>query len=392
MNPPATPPTRNDPGQGPRILFFSGGSALGDLSRRLVSATWNSAHVITPFDSGGSSAPLRRAFAMAAPGDLRNRLMALADRGHAGNPEVLELFDHRFPKVADAKGLDAELAEMASGAHPLVSVIPDPMRSAVRAHLDAFMQLMPRDFDLRGACIGNLILTAGYVLAGRSFSKALESFRSLAQVRGQVVPVCEEHLHLAAELEDGAVVCAQHRMTAKETAPLAAPIQRLWICRGEDDPTPAPCAAGRAALDLVARAELICFPLGSFHTSVVANLLPAGVGRAVAANPCPKVFIPNPGRDPECSGSVARQAEILVRTLASDARDGGARAPGGAARPYLDRVLVDERAGTYPGGLDAEALRAMGLDILDRRLITDRSAPLMDARRLADELLRLARP
>ena len=64
---------------GPNILFFSGGSALNKLSRELKNYTYNSSHLITTFDSGGSSAKLRDAFDMPAIGDLRSRLMALAD-------------------------------------------------------------------------------------------------------------------------------------------------------------------------------------------------------------------------------------------------------------------------------------------------------------------------
>ena len=383
--PPHTIPAPDD---GPRILFFSGGTALRDLSRRLVRLTRASAHVITPFDSGGSSAVLRRAFGMPAPGDLRNRLMALADRSHKGHPEVFELFAHRFPKVAHPGGLDAELAEMAGGAHPLVSVVPEPMRSAVREHLEVFMQMMPVDFDLRGASIGNLILTAGYLAADRNFSVVLDTFRILARVLGEVALSCEADLHLAAELADGTVVCGQHRLTGKETAPLASAPVRLWACQGEDDPTPAPCAASAKALELVAGAELICFPMGSLFTSVAANLLPEGMGRAVAANPCPKVFIPNLGHDPECPGmAVADQAKIVVEALRKDMRaDGGA-----CGEAPLDMVLADAARGGYPGGLDEKALRALGARLVDRPLVTERSAPLLDAEPLARELAAMAR-
>jgi 2-phospho-L-lactate transferase/gluconeogenesis factor (CofD/UPF0052 family) len=45
--------------------------------------------------------------------------------------------------------------------------------------------------------------------------------------------------------------------------------------------------------DLIREAELICYPMGSFYSSLIANLLPKGVGKAVSRNPCPKVFIPN---------------------------------------------------------------------------------------------------
>ena len=76
------------PELGPRILFFSGGTALNDLSRVLKRYTHNSIHLVTPYDSGGSSAKLRNAFDMPAVGDLRSRLMALADGTLAGHPGI----------------------------------------------------------------------------------------------------------------------------------------------------------------------------------------------------------------------------------------------------------------------------------------------------------------
>lgn len=43
------------PEYGPKILFFSGGSAMRDLASVLKNYTHNSCSLITPFDSGGSS-------------------------------------------------------------------------------------------------------------------------------------------------------------------------------------------------------------------------------------------------------------------------------------------------------------------------------------------------
>lgn len=74
------------PELGPRILFFSGGTALDQLSKKLKNFTHNSIHLVTPFDSGGSSAKLRHAFDMPAIGDLRSRMIALADETITGHP------------------------------------------------------------------------------------------------------------------------------------------------------------------------------------------------------------------------------------------------------------------------------------------------------------------
>ena len=86
------------PELGPRILFFSGGTALTKTSRVLKRYTHNSIHLVTPFDSGGSSAKLRQAFSMPSIGDLRSRLVALADENITGLPEVYQLFTYRFPQ------------------------------------------------------------------------------------------------------------------------------------------------------------------------------------------------------------------------------------------------------------------------------------------------------
>ena len=74
------------PDEGSRILFFSGGTALAPVAAELSRHTRNAVHVITTFDSGGSSAELRRVFDMPAVGDIRARIMALADRSLEGNP------------------------------------------------------------------------------------------------------------------------------------------------------------------------------------------------------------------------------------------------------------------------------------------------------------------
>ncbi|MFW5735662.1 MAG: 2-phospho-L-lactate transferase CofD family protein, partial [Oceanidesulfovibrio sp.] len=108
------------PELGPRVLFFSGGTALRDFSRRLVRYTHNSIHIITPFDSGGSSAELRRAFNMIAVGDVRNRLMALSDRLPGADPAIFNLFAYRLPKDESQETLREMLYAMRDGKDPRV--------------------------------------------------------------------------------------------------------------------------------------------------------------------------------------------------------------------------------------------------------------------------------
>ncbi|MEY4547200.1 MAG: hypothetical protein RL685_3395, partial [Pseudomonadota bacterium] len=191
------------PELGPRILFFSGGSALRPLCRVLKHYTHNSVHLITTFDSGGSSAQLRRAFAMPAIGDLRNRIVALADESVRGNPQIYRLFAHRLPSDQPTARLQRQLQALVSGEDELIHAIPEPMRRIVMTHLRLFAEEMPRDFDLRGANLGNLLLAGGFMSHSRDLDSVLFLFSKLLEVRGLVRPIVDHDLHLCAELADG---------------------------------------------------------------------------------------------------------------------------------------------------------------------------------------------
>jgi CofD-related protein of GAK system len=377
---------RRAPDLGPRILFFSGGTALRDASRELTDYTHNSIHIVTPFDSGGSSALLREAFGMPAIGDVRNRLLALADRSLKGNPEIFRLFAHRFPADADPRLLAEELDRMIRGRHPLVADIPDPMRKIVRHHLDLFRGFMPMSFDLRKASLGNLVLTAGYLDNRRNFDTIIFIFSKLVRVLGMVRPVINKYLHLAAELTDGRLVVGQHLLTGKEADPIPARVERLFLTEDRENPVPTAAPIRDKMHRLVGEADLICYPIGSFYSSLAANLLPAGVGRAIAAADCPKVFVPNTGdRDPEAIGLTV--VERVRRLLGFLRRDDPERI---SVSDVLSHVLVDPENGAYPGGVDRAALESMGVEAIRAPLVEPAGAPDIDPSRLVALLLSLA--
>lgn len=378
------------PELGPRLFFFSGGSALGPLSRNLISYTHNSIHLITPFDSGGSSAKLRKAFDMLAVGDLRNRLMSLADQSVRGNPAITRLFAMRFPKSGESAKPDAlaeRLEHMVHGRDELVKAIPDPMRKIIRNHLGYFAEHMPGDFDLRGASVGNMVLTGGFLNNNRHIDPVIFLFSKLAEVRGVVRPVVTNHLHLAAELEDGSIIVGQHLLTGREVAPIQSPIRKLFLCQNAVD-------AGHAddvevsirdkVRALINSAELICYPMGSFYSSLIANLLPSGVGSCVEETDCPKVYVPNTAHDSEQLGlSVADCVKTLLTYLR---KSNGNDAP---ADRLLNLVLVDSAGGAYPGGLDLQAIRRLGVQVVDLPLVSEASQPYVDEERLTEALLSL---
>ena len=361
---------RNTPALGPRVLFFSGGSALNSLSQVLKSYTHNSIHMVTPFDSGGSSAVLRKAFEMPSIGDLRSRLMALADETITGHPNVYELFTHRFTKEAGNPELLTRLDAMCAGKDPLVRAVSNPMRRLIRTQLGYFRDAMPASFDLRGASIGNLILAGGYLNNHQHLDPIIFLFSKLVGVRGTVRAVVNDNLHLGADLEDGSRVIGQHRLTGKEQAPLTSPVEQLFLSSDAEKFVAASAQLRKKNRNLIKSAELICYPPGSFYTSLIANLLPSGVCKAIAANDCPKIYVPNLGHDPEQTGmTMDSSIQTLLRYLRQ-----GAGEDHEAAR-FLNFVMLDSRQGSYPSRASAGLLDELGIQLIETKLVSKNSAP-----------------
>ena len=375
----ATPPAL-----GPRLLFFTGGTALREVSRSLTRLTHNSVHLVTPFDSGGSTASLRRAFAMPAVGDIRNRLAALADRDIIPDA-VLELWERRLPEDGDPEELRRQLLQLGESFHPCWRELPDVFASSMRLYLSFFLRRMPPRFDARYASLGNLMLAGGYLEHRRDFGPVLAFFSRLLQARGVVTPIVEESRHLAAVLGDGGRVVGQHHFEQ-----LGQNIRRLFLTVHEPDRpfhdmTPCRPAITRTAATYLQSAGLICYPMGSFYTSVLANLLPAGVGRAVRAAACPKVFLPNSGQDREvCGLSVLGQTRMILDALRADC-------PDAQPRELLQWVVVDRQHGVYEGGCDTTALTDLGLRVLDVDMVRPDMPECHDPDKVARLLCRLSR-
>lgn len=363
---------RNTQGKG-NILFFSGGSALADVSRLLARLAIPSVHLITPFDSGGSSALLRQAFNMPAVGDLRNRLLCLARTDLVGQA-LPALCAMRFDKDSAQYVLKAQLQELAKGEHAAMRKLSASLRDKLTANFSRVMRFLPSDFDLQGASIGNLLLTGAYLRLERNLNKAVKEFGELLQIEGTVRPIATESLHLAVRLSDGEVVVGQHLITGKEVPGLDFPINELFLTDAEPQtilpgqepdiiPERVDAFIGDTASRLIKSANCICYPMGSFYSSLLANLLPAGVGRAVSKANCPKVYVPGVGIDPEVQQlSVAKRAELIVDTLRIDA---GEKVKTGN---LITHVVLDPDI-EYPGGIDEDKLNSLGVTVVAMPLL-----------------------
>ena len=274
---------------GPRMLFFSGGSALDGLSRRLKHHTRNSIHLMTPFDSGGSSAVLRHVFDMPSLGDIRQRLLALSDGSNEPIKLLQSLLGHRLAADLPNSELRQQLQAMAAGADDRIAALPASQRSVVARHLTTVLERLPEDTDLRAASIGNLVLAGSYIGSGNDLDATLSDISRLLNVHGTVRAIVNDNLQLGVKLKNGQTVVGQHLITGKEHPAIDVPIDSAFLTDSLLGAHAVQAQLDSGKRDLIAAADLICFGPGSFFSSLVANVLPKGVGRAVAANPCPKV-------------------------------------------------------------------------------------------------------
>ncbi len=397
---------------GPKILFFSGGTAIRDLSACLINYTHNSIHLITPFDSGGSSAEIRRGFDMLSVGDIRNRLLALSDKNEStmsNNPQIIELFSHRLTKTGDSDASEEEFISILGGKHPLIRAVELPMRSILQNHLRWFAERMPADFDLRGASIGNLIITGCFLEHNRDIVTAIFMIAKFLGVKGFCRPLTAANLHIRALYDDGREVVGQHRMNIKSNSTFSAQhtdeekasissrkivridlvkdLQRSSDIGRQQSQT---CDIDILSSDLVSSsADLICFPMGSFFASILVNLLPRGVGRAISERRCPKVYIPNTGYDPEMAGrTLAECVKLIIQMVREDPyhayhqtqrrgkEDGSDQNQSEQLVPVkniLNFVLIDSANCEYCVPIDKKEIEKLGVSVIDIPLIEDES-------------------
>jgi uncharacterized cofD-like protein len=192
--------------------------------------TSNITAIVTVADDGGSSGKLRDEFGMLPPGDIRNCLVALADK------ETLmeKLFQHRF-SIGDG---------------------------------------------LNGHSMGNLLIAAMTQVVG-DFEAAIREMSKVLAIRGHVLPATLNHCRLCAELEDGSIVEGE-----SEIPKAGKRIKRVFLKPGDCEPVP-------EALEAIADADLIILGPGSLYTSIIPNLLVRGMADAIAKSPAATVYVCN---------------------------------------------------------------------------------------------------
>ena len=217
--------------RGPRVVTIGGGTGLSTLLRGLKEHSANITAIVSVADDGGSSGRLREQLGIAAVGDIRNCLAALAETETA----MGELLQYRFTQD---------------------------------------------EGNLAGHAVGNLLIAAMNAIDDGDFEEAIRHMNRVLAVRGRVVPASGTPLTLHARLRDGSLIEGQSRIARTRA------IETVWL-------EPADVRASRDALAAIAAADLVVLGPGSLYTSVLPPLLVPEIRAALASTPALRVFACN---------------------------------------------------------------------------------------------------
>lgn len=254
--------------------------------------------IVTMMDAGGDSGRLRDEFGVLPPGDLRRCLVALSDESAL----LRDLFSFRFSEA-----------------------------------------------PLAGRSFGNLWLLALTRMLG-SEQEAIEATLRLLRIRGRVIPVTWDHVHLCAELADGSRIESEAGFSDARRDP------RIGIRRVHLAPR---ARANPEAIEAIEASDFVVLAPGDLYSSTIPNLLVEGIPEALRATRAQLVYVQNlMTRSGETHGYPAS------RHVSEIAHYGG-RVPdvvlahAGAIPAELVARYATESA--HPVELDAAALRALGV-------------------------------
>ncbi len=239
---------------------------------------------------------------------------------------------------------------------------------------DLFKYRFAEGEGLMGHSFGNLFLAAMTGITG-NFDRAIKESSRVLNIKGRVLPATLESVRLRATMQDGSEVRGE---TAISHSPV--PIAHLSLEPERVQPLP-------EVLEAIAQADAIVLGPGSLYTSILPNLLVRGVAEAVAAATCPKIYICNVMTQPGETDAFTASDHVFALLQQS-----GARVCDYAVvnleppRRLLEKYEV---GGQTPVTPDREKIEALGVRVVDARVISETDTVRHDPPKLADVVLKL---
>lgn len=287
-----------------KVVVLGGGTGSSTLLRGLKLFPLDITAVISVCDDGRSTGKLRKEFNTIAVGDIRQVITALSDT----EPLMEKLMNYRFQTTSDLNG------------HP----------------------------------VGNLILTALANMNG-NLSTGIESLSKVFNLKGRVLPLTEDNVTLKAKMEDNSIIEGEHNITDSPKK-----IKEVYY---KEKVTTNPLV-----LDAIKDTDLIILSMGSLYTSLIPDLIPNDIKKAIKDSKAKIMYVCNmmtqPGETDNFKASdhiktinkyLKRNVDIIVVN------------DGDISQDIIDKYKVDEQKDKVI--FDKEELKKLKLKIIHNNYV-----------------------
>ena len=219
-----------------KIVVIGGGTGTYTVLSGLKKYPVELSVIVTMMDSGGSNRVIRDEFGFLPTSDIRQCMVALASN-HSS--EILrQLFTYRYNQGTGISGMT----------------------------------------------FGNLFMAALTDIYG-SQDEAIKRTCEILDVKGNIIPVTYDNVHLVARYDNGEQVLGEHFIDEPDERSGEHKIVELELIPR--------AKANRRALREIKEADMIVFGPGDLYASVICNLIVGGVAEAVRKSRAKKVYILN---------------------------------------------------------------------------------------------------
>ncbi len=315
-----------------KIVVIGGGTGNFVILRGLKNYDVDLSAIVSMADSGGSTGILRDELGVLPPGDVRQCLVALSNSSRL----MRNVMNYRF-----------------------------------------------ENGNLGGHSLGNLLLSALEKVTG-SFERAVEEAGKILYIKGKVIPVTLNQVHLKMILNNRKILEGEAEVYLSQE--IAQGYKSIYL-----EPYP---KVNPKVIDEIMNADLVVLGPGGFYTSLIPNLLVEGVSEALQKTLAKKVFVVNlMNRKGQCkSNKVSSNLKELVKFLGKDIFD---YILVNKKEPPKELIKSYSEEGTLVENDIEDDERVIALDLLGplasthKKDLIKRNLIRHDSKKLADEIIKI---
>jgi len=316
-----------------KVVVIGGGTGNFTVLNGLKKYNIDLSAIVSMADDGGSTGILRDELGVLPPGDVRQCLVALSDSSRL----MRSLMNYRF-----------------------------------------------ENGSLQGHSFGNLLLSALEKVTG-SFDRAVEEMGRIMAIKGKVIPVTTNKVHLKMLLQNNKMLEGEHEIDV--CTEIDKGFQSIYL-----EPFP---EANSRAIDQIMTADLVILSPGDLYTSLIPNLLVDGVSKALRETGAKKAVVANlvNKRGQTTQFAVSDYLRELKRFIGKDVFDyvlvNNSKVPEDLVKIYeqegdlVQNDLKNDHRTVAVDLLSNEIVQAQKVDSLKRSLLRH------DSQKLANELMKI---